>query len=145
DHLARASLAVRELSRGADVLHTAVFSTLLPVATRRVELPWVHTEHCHGVTSTVGDSPVIRIVTPPLRALLARPAFGAAAADIAPAPTRELRGPRPTAVVPCVVAPPARVPARRDLPLGDAVSAGARGTAPTEADAAVRTDVGDTE
>lgn len=145
DHLARASLAVRELSRGADVLHTAVFSTLLPVATRRVELPWVHTEHWHGVTSTSGDSPLIRLATPPLRALLRRPDVVTAVSEMATAPIRELRGPRPTAVVPCVVAPPARVPARRDLPLGDAVSAGARGTAPTEADAAVRTDAGDTE
>ena len=56
DHLTRAGRAIRELSRGADVLHTAVFSTLLSLTTRRVDLPWVHTEHWHGVTSTSGDS-----------------------------------------------------------------------------------------
>jgi len=114
DHLARAGRAIRELSRGADVLHTAVFSTLLALAGRRVDVPWVHTEHWHGVTSTAGDSPLLRAVTPPLRTLLRRPDVVTAVSELATAPIRELRGARPTLVVPCVVAPVDPVPARRE-------------------------------
>src|SRR5690606_5035393 len=131
DHLARAGRAVRELSLGADVLHTAVFSTLLSLATRRIDLPWVHTEHWHGVTSTAGDSPLIRAVTPPLRTLLRRPDVVTAVSEMATAPIRELRGSRPTAVVPCVVAPPTHVPERRGVP------SSAAGAVPAGAGAAV--------
>src|SRR5690606_35852696 len=52
DHLVRAGRAIVSAARGADVLHTAAFSTLLPLAGRKVSVPWVHTEHWHGVTST---------------------------------------------------------------------------------------------
>ncbi|NLF04505.1 MAG: glycosyltransferase [Actinomycetales bacterium] len=120
DHLARAGRTVVAAARGADVLHTAVFSTLLPLAGRRVPVPWVHTEHWHGVTSTAGDSLGLRLVTPPLRALLRRPDVVTAVSEVATAPVRELRGARPTLVVPCVVAPPAQVPPRRALDGGSA-------------------------
>ena len=106
DHLARAGRAVVAAARGADVLHTAVFSTLLPLAARRIPVPWVHTEHWHGVTSTAGDSLALRLATPPLRTLLRRPDVVTAVSEFATAPIRELRGARPTSVVPCVVAPP---------------------------------------
>lgn len=114
DHLVRAGRAIRGAARGADVLHTAVFSTLLGLAGRRVEVPWVHTEHWHGVTSTAGDSPLVRAVTPPLRALLLRPDVVTAVSELATAPVRALRGARPTLVVPCIVAPAAPVPPRRE-------------------------------
>ncbi len=107
DHLVRAGRVVTVAARGADVLHTAVFSTLLPLATRRVPVPWVHTEHWHGVSSTAGDSLALRLATPPLRALLRGPDVVTAVSELATAPIRELRRGRPTAVVPCIVAPPA--------------------------------------
>jgi|GEM_PF-194277 len=113
DHLVRAGRVVAAAARGADVLHTAVFSTLLPLATRRVPVPWVHTEHWHGVSSTAGDSLALRLATPPLRALLRRPDVVTAVSELATAPIRELRGGRATLVVPCVVAPPDVAPARR--------------------------------
>ena len=116
DHLVRAGRAIVSAARGADVLHTAAFSTLLPLVGRKVSVPWVHTEHWHGVTSTAGDSLALRLATPPLRRLLQRPDVVTAVSELATAPIRELRGARPTDVVPCVVAPPPHVPERPVLP-----------------------------
>ena len=116
DHLVRAGRVVLSAAHGADVLHTAAFSTLVPLAGRRVRVPWVHTEHWHGVTSTAGDSLALRLATPPLRRLLLRPDVVTAVSELATSPIRSLRGSRPTVVVPCVVVPPARVPERPELP-----------------------------
>lgn len=112
DHLARAGRAVLAAARNADVVHTAAFSTLLPLLGRRPPAPWVHTEHWHGVATTDGDRLPVRLVTPLLRRLLRRPDVVTAVSSCALGPVRRLRGERPSLVVPCVVAPPGRVPER---------------------------------
>lgn len=113
DHLVRAGRVVLGAARGADVLHTAALSSLLPLAVRRVPVPWVHTEHWHGVSSTEGDPLPLRLATPALRRLLLRPDVVTAVSELATSPVRALRGDRPSVVVPCLVPPPERVPARR--------------------------------
>ncbi|WP_432494101.1 glycosyltransferase family 4 protein [Kineococcus auxinigenes] len=56
--------AAREAARGADVLHTHVFSTLLllsPLAGPwRPAVPWLHTEHWSGVSDPASAGPLWR-------------------------------------------------------------------------------------
>ncbi|MEN9752205.1 MAG: hypothetical protein RLZZ600_1252 [Actinomycetota bacterium] len=42
--------ALKPFLEQADLLHTMAFSALLPFVGRKVNLPWVHTEHWSGIT-----------------------------------------------------------------------------------------------
>lgn len=57
--------------RRADVLHTQAFNTLVPFAGRRVEVPWVHSEHWSGIadpsTLTARGRTMLRATAPLLR------------------------------------------------------------------------------
>ena len=57
--------------RSADLLHTHAFTTLMPFAGRRVEPPWVHSEHWSGIadpnTLTSRGRAVLRATAPLLR------------------------------------------------------------------------------
>ena len=114
DHLLRARRAVLRAAVAADVLHTMAFSSLLPLALGvRPALPWVHTEHWHGVGTLAGDAWHVRTLTPALLRALRRPHVVTAVSELATAPIRQLRGLRDTRVVPCVVVPPSPPPPRR--------------------------------
>lgn len=109
-----ARAAIVERASDADVLHTMAFSTLLPFLRHdRPQVPWVHTEHWHGVTTRVDLPLVMRLATPLLLPVLRKPDVVTAVSKMATAPIRDLRGDRPTSVVPCIAATPAVVPARR--------------------------------
>ena len=109
-----ARAAILERCVDSDVLHTMAFSTLLPfLRHERPRLPWVHTEHWHGVTTRHDLPLVMRLAVPLLLPVLRRPDVVTAVSRLATAPIRELRGDRPTAVVPCIAATPAVVPPRR--------------------------------
>lgn len=110
--VARAARALGELSRGADLVHTMAFSTLLPWAVTRPRVPWVHTEHWSGLTAPGTLPGPWRAALPFLRPLLARPDVATAVVDHLARPVRAVRGSRPTLVVPCIVPPLARVPPR---------------------------------
>lgn len=108
-----ARAAIEELSSDADVLHTMAFSTLLPLRRgARPQLPWVHTEHWHGVTTRADLPLVMRLGVPLLLPALRRPDVVTAVSRMATAPIRELRGDLPTLVVPCIAQTPATVPPR---------------------------------
>src|SRR5699024_1343345 len=48
---ARAGRTLRGMARYADLVHTMAFSSLLPLSTGRLGVPWVHTEHWSGLTA----------------------------------------------------------------------------------------------
>jgi glycosyltransferase involved in cell wall biosynthesis len=106
---------LRSMAEGADLVHTMAFSTLLPTAWWRPAAPWVHTEHWSGLTAPHTLSTPWRAALPALRPLLARPDVVTAVCDYLAAPIREVRGDRPTTVVPCIVPRPDPVP-RRPVP-----------------------------
>lgn len=108
----RAGMTLRRLARGADLVHTMAFSTLLPMAWWRPEAPWVHTEHWSGLTAPQTLPSAWRRALPVLRPLLARPDVATAVCDYLARPVREVRGERPTVVVPCIVPPLREVPER---------------------------------
>lgn len=58
---------------GADVLHSHAFSTLLPLAGRRVRIPWVHTEHWSGLSDPTRLAARERLVLLATARLLNRP------------------------------------------------------------------------
>ncbi len=107
-----ASRAVRPLLAAADLVHTMAISSLLPFAVRRPAAPWVHTEHWSGLTSPENLPTTWQRLLPAVRRLLARPDVATAVCDFLAAPLREVRGGRPTEVVPCIVETPVPVPAR---------------------------------
>ncbi len=108
--IARAGRQLKALLTEADVLHTQAFSALLPFATLRVGVPWVHTEHW-GVISSPPGTGVMRFALPPLLRLLRRPDIVTAVCDYLAQPIRRVRS-GPTRVVPCIVASPDVVESR---------------------------------
>lgn len=113
--VARAGMELTRLARGADLVHTMAFSTLLPWALTRPRAPWVHTEHWSGLTAPHTLPAFWRIALPVLKPLLARPDVATAVVDYLARPVREARGDRPTRVVPCIVPPLPVVPPRPAL------------------------------
>src|SRR5690606_17920279 len=73
DHVLRARRRVRELTAGADLVHTMAVSALLPMAGRRPGVPWVHTEHWSGLDAPETLSPPLRAARLAVRPLLRRP------------------------------------------------------------------------
>ncbi len=116
----RAARALRRALAGADIVHSAAVSSLLPVALargiagRRDLPPWVHTEHWSGLTITDMVSPLLRAVTPGVLRLLRLPNLVTAVTDFAAGPIRRARGVRPTLVVPCIVPQPEVVARQQD-------------------------------
>ncbi|USQ77683.1 glycosyltransferase family 4 protein [Ornithinimicrobium cryptoxanthini] len=117
--IARAARRLRGMAAHADLVHTMAFSSLLPMATWRPQVPWVHTEHWSGLTAPQTLPASWQKVLPVLQRLLARPDVVTAVCDYLASPIREVRGSshdrtgaKPTAVVPCIVPVPEPVPAR---------------------------------
>ncbi len=106
---------LRRMAGTADLVHTMAFSSLLPTAWWRPAAPWVHTEHWSGLTAPHTLPATWRAALPALRPLLARPDVVTAVCDYLATPIREVRGDRPTTVVPCIVPRPDPVP-RRPVP-----------------------------
>lgn len=101
-----AGAVLRALTRRADLVHTMAFSTLLPMAWWRPAAPWVHTEHWSGLTAPQTLPRSWRVALPVLRLLLSRPDVVTAVCDYLATPISDIRGARPTTVVPCVVPRP---------------------------------------
>lgn len=110
--IARAGQVLRGMAQHADVVHSMAFSSLLPLAVRRPAAPWVHTEHWSGLTAPHTLPASWQRVLPVLRRALTRPDVATAVCDYLAAPIREVRGPKLTTVVPCIVPVPDPVPAR---------------------------------
>ncbi|MGB5952023.1 MAG: glycosyltransferase family 4 protein [Ornithinimicrobium sp.] len=101
------------LSRGADLVHTMAFPTLLPMAGWRPAAPWVHTEHWSGLSAPQTLSYTYRLALPWLRPLLRRPDVVTAVCDHLAEPIGSIRAQRATAVVPCIVPRPEELQPRR--------------------------------
>lgn len=99
----RAGDRLREHLEWADVLHTQAFSTLLPLARLRVQIPWVHTEHWSALSNpeTIGAA---RHALPLATRLLRRPDVVTAVCEYLAAPVRRVRS-GATRVVSCIVPP----------------------------------------
>ncbi|USQ81837.1 glycosyltransferase family 4 protein [Ornithinimicrobium faecis] len=110
--IARAGRVLRGMAEHADLVHTMAFSSLLPLAVRRPQAPWVHTEHWSGLTAPQTLPQSWQRLLPALKRLLARPDVATAVCDYLAAPIRQVRGPKLTTVVPCIVPVPEPVPAR---------------------------------
>lgn len=113
DQVLRAARALRTAVRGADAVHSMAFSSLLPLALRRPDVPWIHTEHWSALTTPATLPRPAQLGLPVLRHLLSLPDRVTAVCDFLAAPIREVRAARPTAIVPCIVEPGEVVP-RRD-------------------------------
>lgn len=111
DHVLRARRRLEQHLRGAELLHTMAFSSLLPFGFRRPAVPWVHTEHWSGLTNPATLPRSWRAALPVLRSLLARPDVVTAVCDYLARPVREVRR-GDTVVVPCIVPLPDPVPER---------------------------------
>lgn len=114
DHLLRVAPVLRRHLAAAEVLHTMALSSLLPFATVRVRVPWVHTEHWSGLIAPETVPAAMRATLPLTARALARP-------DVVVAVSRRLservsatrRG--PVAVIPNRVEPaPPEGSRRRD-------------------------------
>lgn len=110
--IAAAGRVLRGMAAHADLVHTMAFSSLLPLALHRPAAPWVHTEHWSGLTAPQTLPAAWQKALPALKRLLARPDVTTAVCDYLAAPIREVRGPKLTTVVPCIVPVPEPVPAR---------------------------------
>ncbi len=104
--IARAGTALRAQLRGADLVHTMAFSTLLPMAWWRPQVPWVHTEHWSALTTPSTVPLTWRLALPLLWPLLRRPDAVTAVCDYLARPIRQRRGSASTVVIPCIVPPP---------------------------------------
>ncbi|MCL6424236.1 glycosyltransferase [Brachybacterium sp. JHP9] len=108
---ARAPLAAA--LRGSDAVHSMAISSLLALRMVQVPAPWVHTEHWSALTTPASAPAHLRAAIPVFRRLLRRPDTVTAVCEFLAAPIRAERGPRPVAVVPCIVDPVPLTP-RRD-------------------------------
>ncbi|RRR21084.1 glycosyltransferase [Brachybacterium saurashtrense] len=113
DQVLRASRALARAMRGADLVHSMAFSSLLPLALRRPDVPWLHTEHWSALTTPSTLPLAARTALPALSRMLALPDRVTAVCEFLARPIRAVRGGRETAVVPCIVEPGPLV-ARRD-------------------------------
>lgn len=102
----RVARRVRELTADADLVHSTAVSALAPLALRRPDRPWLHTEHWSGLTNPATVPLLLRPAVPIVRLLLRAPDTVTAVCDFLARPIRRARYPRRTAVVGCVVPPP---------------------------------------
>lgn len=110
--VAAAARALPAALAGSDVVHTMAFSALLPFALRRPDAPWVHTEHWSALTTPSTLPLPVRAALPVLTHALRSPDIVTAVCEFLAAPIREVRGSRPTEVVPCIVDPVPLAPRR---------------------------------
>lgn len=108
----RAVAEIRRLMRGADVLHTMAFSSILPLLGLPVRTPWVHTEHWSGLSAPYSLSTPLRRVMPTLRHAIAAPDVVVPVCDFLARPIREVRR-GPVEIIPCIVDQPATLVPRR--------------------------------
>lgn len=113
DQVLAASRTLQRALRGADLVHSMAFSSLLPLSLRRPRAPWLHTEHWSALTTPSTLPAAARLGMPAITRLLALPDRVTAVCEFLARPIREIRGRRETAVVPCIVEPGDLVP-RRD-------------------------------
>lgn len=96
--------SLRPILERAELVHTQAFTTLIPFAGRRVNLPWVHSEHWSGVADpsslAAGARAILRITAP----LLRRPDVVTAVSGYLAERVRAHRT-GPVVVVPSVVPP----------------------------------------
>ncbi|WP_435743821.1 glycosyltransferase [Microbacterium sp. PMB16] len=95
---------LRALMSDADVLHTQAFQALLPLAGRRVRLPWVHSEHWSGIGDPSSLTPRGRAVLRITGRLLRRPGVVTAVSSHLADRIRTFRR-GPVRIVPSVVPP----------------------------------------
>lgn len=113
DQILRAAVRLQQALRGAGLVHSMAFSSLLPLALRRPRAPWVHTEHWSALTTPETLSAPAQLGLPALSQLLRLPDRVTAVCEFLARPLRAVRGQRPTDVVPCIVEPVPVAP-RRD-------------------------------
>lgn len=101
----RAAAALPAALRGADAVHSMAFSTLLPLVLHRPMVPWMHTEHWSALTTPATLSRPARAALPVVRRALKAPDLVTAVCDFLAAPIRDVRGAKPTTIVPCIVEP----------------------------------------
>lgn len=111
--VAAAAQALGVALRGAELVHSMAFSSLLPLVLVRPEVPWVHTEHWSALTTPETLSAPARAALPLLTRALRAPDRVTAVCEFLADPIRRVRGTRPTDVVPCIVEPSPLAP-RRD-------------------------------
>lgn len=109
----RAARQLRHALHGADVVHSMAFSSLLPLALRRPAAPWIHTEHWSALTTPATLPLPAQLGLPALSRLLALPDRVTAVCEFLARPIRDVRGRRPTDIIPCIVEP-GPVEQRRD-------------------------------
>lgn len=114
----RAARALRQALRGADLVHTMAFPTLLPFSIPGLPpvpagTPWVHTEHWSALSTPSSLRPTIRPLLPLLSRLLRGPDRVTSVCEFLATPIRAVRGARPVDIVPCIVDPHPVAP-RRD-------------------------------
>lgn len=112
DHILRVAAQLPAALAGSDVVHSMAFSSLLPLALRRPRMPWIHTEHWSALTTPTTLPVAAQLALPALTRLLQRPDRVTAVCEFLAAPIRNVRGRRPTDIVPCIVEPLAPVPRR---------------------------------
>lgn len=108
-----ASRQLRKLTAKADAVHTMAFSSLLAMATWRPKTSWIHTEHWSGLTAPHTLPDIWQAALPGLKKLLKRPDVVTAVCGYLAEPIRDVRGPAPTLVVPCIVPVPFPQPRRQ--------------------------------
>lgn len=101
----RAGRALRKQVRGADLVHTMAFSSLLAMAWWRPKAAWVHTEHWSALTTPSTVPLTWRLLLPLLWPLVRRPDVVTAVCDYLARPIRDRRGTAPTVVIGCIVPP----------------------------------------
>ncbi|WP_218192264.1 glycosyltransferase [Brachybacterium avium] len=113
DQVVQAARQLQQALRGTGLVHSMAFSALLPLAVRRPQVPWVHTEHWSALTTPETLPKPAQLGLPALSRLLRLPDRVTAVCEFLARPIRAVRGDRPTDVVPCIVEP-GPVPPRRD-------------------------------
>lgn len=108
-----AARALRAALKGADLVHTMAFPSLLPLLPRRPEQPWVHTEHWSALTTPETLPASHQLALRGIKQALRRPDLTTAVCEFLAQPIREVRRGKPTTIVPCIVDPVSPVP-RRD-------------------------------
>ncbi len=110
----RAWRSLGPLIEGRDLIHTQAFSSLLAFTGRRIDVPWVHSEHWSGVADPTTLMPAERAALRLTGALLRRPDVVTAVSGYLADRIRRYRPDGDIEIVPSLVAHVEPVPAPRD-------------------------------
>lgn len=114
DHLLRVAPVIRSHLAQVDAVHTMALSSLLPFATIRVRVPWVHTEHWSGLIAPETVPRAMRATLPLTERGLQRPDVVVAVSTRLAERIADVRR-RPIVVIPNhVEVPPGAKGARRE-------------------------------